>query len=251
MFFLYRPIIRWAARRALVGRRRDRSKPEQGRFTHAEVDHYIDQAWHRYQTLTPSLPPEPTIGSRMNVKLAALTISMFQVLLDARIERAYAIELVSDTTWKIYRQWGRIGQFLVRILPKSLVKPMRTDLARRVQKDGTLVQSFPFNPPGYVAKYVPMKGAIAFDMIRCPVAEVFRAHGAIDLCRASWCDLDYPLAEMQGLRLQRTTTLVEGAGRCDFRFVPAPQAAKVGSSEEKKHGKDGRINSSFTHVPTH
>lgn len=218
MFFLYRPIIRWAARSALVGRDRDRNKPEQGRFTRAEVNHSITQAWRRYMALAPSLPAEPTAGSRMNVKLAALTIAFFQVLLDAGIERAYAIELVSDTTWKVYRQWGRIGQFLTRILPRSLLKPMRTDLARRIQKDGTLAQSFPFNAPGYIAKYVPMKDAIAFDMIRCPVAEVFRAHGAADLCRASWCDLDYALAEMQGLRLQRTTTLVEGADRCDFRF---------------------------------
>ncbi len=55
-------------------------------------------------------------------------------------------------------------------------------------------------------------------MIRCPVAEVFMAHGAVDLCRASWCDLDYALAMMQGRRLRRTRRLVEGADHCDFRF---------------------------------
>jgi L-2-amino-thiazoline-4-carboxylic acid hydrolase-like protein len=248
MFFLYRPIIRWAARRELVGHNRDQNKPDQGRFTRTEVDHYIDQAWRRYKALAPSLPEEPTVGSRMNVKLATLTISIFKVLLGAGIERAYTIELVSDMTWKVYRQWGRIGQFLVRILPRSLLKPMRTDSARRIQKDGTLAQSFPFNPPGYIAKYVPMKGAIAFDMIRCPVAEVFRAHGAIDLCQASWCDLDYALAEMQGLRLHRTTTLVEGADRCDFRFIPASQVAKVGSSdgyenERPSQGEERKVSS--------
>ncbi len=234
MFFLYRPIIRWAARRALVGRNRDRNRSARGRFTHGEVDHSIDQAWRRYQMLAPSLPPEPMVGSRMNVQLAALTISLFQVLLDARIERAYAIELVSDTTWQVYRQWGRIGQFLDRVLPRALVKPMRndTDLQRRVRKDGTVVLNFPFNPPGYLANYVPTKGAMGFDMIRCPVAQVFRAQGAADLCRASWCDLDYALGEMQGIRLQRTTTLVEGAGRCDFRLIPAAQGANVGSRGE-------------------
>ncbi len=230
MFFLYRPIIRWAARRALIGRNRNRSEPSVGRFTRAEVDHYLAEAWRRYETLVPSLPSQPTRGSRMNVQLAALTISIFQVLLDAGIERAYAIELVADTTWKVYQQWGRIGQFLARILPKALTKPagMEADPKRRIRKDGTFALTFPFNPPGYLAKYVPTKGAIGFDMIRCPVAEVFRAQGAVDLCRASWCDLDYALAEMQGRRLQRTTTLVEGADRCDFRFIPASQVAKAG-----------------------
>jgi L-2-amino-thiazoline-4-carboxylic acid hydrolase-like protein len=223
MFFLYRPIIRWAARRALVGRNRDRNRSAQGRFTRVEVDRSIDQAWRRFQALAPSLPLEPTVGSRMNVKLAALTISLFQVLLDGGIERAYAIELVSDTIWQVYRKWGRIGQFLDRVLPRALVKPMRneTDLKRRVRKDGTVVLNFPFNPPGYLAQYVPTKGALGFDMIRCPVAQVFRAQGAADLCWASWCDLDYALGEMQGIRLQRTTTLVEGADRCDFRLIPA------------------------------
>ncbi len=236
MFFLYRPIIRWAARRALVGRNRDRNRSAQGRFTRVEVDRSIDQAWRRFQALAPSLPPEPTVGSRMNVKLAALTISLFQVLLDAGIERAYAIKLVSDTTWQVYRQWGRLGQFLDRVLPRVLVKPMcnETDLKRSVRKGGTIVLNFPFNPPGYLANYVPTKGALGIDMIRCPVAQVFRAQGAADLCRASWCDLDYALGEMQGIRLQRTTTLVEGADRCDFRLIPASQGAKVGSSEEWK-----------------
>jgi len=123
------------------------------------VDHSIDQAWRRYQALAPSLPPEPTAGSRMNVQLAVLTISLFQVLLDAGIERAYAVELVSDTTWQVYWQWGRIGQFLDRVLTRAFVKPMRNeaDPQRCVRKDGTVVLNFPFNPPGYLVRYVPTK----------------------------------------------------------------------------------------------
>lgn len=109
----------------------------------------------------------------MNVQLAALTISLFQILLDAGIERAYAIELVSDTAWHVYKRWGRIGQFLTRILPRSLTKPLQNDVdVARHAKDGTFALGFPFDAPGYVAHYVPMKGTAAFDMIHCPVAEV-------------------------------------------------------------------------------
>jgi hypothetical protein len=209
------------------------------------VRHYLDEAWHHYDILVPSLPEEPTAGSRMNVKLAALTISLFQVLLKAGIERAYAVELVADMTWGVYKQWGRIGRFFGRTLPQALMKPIPNDadLPRRVRKDGIVVLNFPFTSPGYIARYVPMKGAAAFDMVRCPVAEVFRSHGAVDLCRASWCDLDYALAEMTGLRLQRTRTLVEGADRCDFRFIPASQVVK---SERRNGGRKDTTESTLS-----
>ncbi len=43
---------------------------------------------------------------------------------------------------------------------------------------------------------------------------------------------------MQGIRLQRTTTLVEGADRCDFRLIPASQVTKGvkgnGSGKERQ-----------------
>lgn len=236
MFFVYRPIVRWAARRALVGRNRNRSTPSAGRFTRAEIDHYITEAWRHYKTLAPSLPPQPTRGSWMNVQLAVLTISLFQALLDAGIKRAYAIELVSDTTWKVYQQWSRIGQFLERILPHApLALPASSaGLKSYLRKDGTFALGFPFNPPGYLARYAPTKGGIGFDMIRCPVAETFRAQGAADLCLASWCNLDYALGEMRGLKLERTTTLVEGADRCDFRVLFASRAAKTRSEDRSR-----------------
>lgn len=220
MFSLFRPVIRWAATRALVGRIRDRNKAERARFTRNEVNRFADLAWDKYQDFAPNLPSQPTRGSQMNVRLAALTLSMFQVLLEAGIERTYAIELVSDMTWNVYRQWVRLSRFALRILPESLTHPVRNDanVRRHVKKDGTFVLGFPFNAPGYIAWYVPMKGAAAFDMIRCPVAEVFRGQGSVDLCLSAWCNLDYSVAEMTGLKLQRTTTIVEGSDRCDFRW---------------------------------
>ena len=245
MIFLYQPIVKWAARRALTGRNRSRSKSHQGRFTDAEVNRYVEEAWRRYKGLLLKRPAEPTVGSRMNVQLAALTISFFQVLLEAGVERAYAIELVSDMTWKVYQQRSRMMQFLWHVLPRSLVKPVQneTDLKRRVRKDGTFALTFPFNPPGYIANYVPTKGAMGFDMMRCPVAEVFRTHGAADLCRASWCDLDYGIGEMWGFKLQRAKTLVEGADRCDFRFIFATSEARKGGrsngQEEEKPESEG------------
>jgi hypothetical protein len=78
--------------------------------------------------------------------------------------------------------------------------------------------SFPFNAPGYLIEPVAADTGTSFDVVRCPVADYFRGQVAIDLCSASWCNLDYALAELTNEKLVRTKTLVRGDDRCDFRL---------------------------------
>jgi hypothetical protein len=56
--------------------------------------------------------------------------------------------------------------------------------------------------------------------VRRPVARYFAAAGAADLRLASWCNLDYALADLTREKLSRTKTLVGGQDRCDFRLSP-------------------------------
>ena len=216
---IFIPITGSAARRALVGRNRSRHEPEKGRFTAAEVNDLLDESWHTFDEGVPDVSREPTPGSRMNVRLAALTLAMFRSLAAAGIERDYAIELIGDTCWMVYRYWGYLGRFLARVFPS------RQEPAKRVRNDGTWPLMFPFNSPGYVARYVPTKMGIGFDMVRCPVAEYFRAHSAGDVGTHTWCMLDYSIAEMVGNKLLRTRTLAAGDDRCDFRWWPARSSA--------------------------
>jgi hypothetical protein len=88
-----KPFARVAASRAIVGRSRSRTDPTAGRFTHREVAGLIDHAFERFEREVPGLPGEPTVGSRQNVMLAALTLSLLEVLEESGVERAYAIEL--------------------------------------------------------------------------------------------------------------------------------------------------------------
>jgi len=88
-----RPFGRVAAGRAMVGRNRSRTDPTAGRFTHGEVAGFIDSAFDHFERQVPGLPSEPTAGSRQNVMLAALTLSLLEALEQAGVERAYAIEL--------------------------------------------------------------------------------------------------------------------------------------------------------------
>lgn len=215
----FAPIVSLAARSAIVGRKRSRTDGTQARFTGAQVARLLRQAWSDYTEQLPTLPPQPTKGSTMNLRLAVLTIGMFRALLDEGIERAYAVELVSDVSWRVYGTWGALWAWLT---PRTLA-PGR--LARRVRPDGTFVLGFPFDAPAYVARFVPSKALLSFDMTRCPVADYFQAQGAVDLCVSAWCDLDYAIGEQQGLVLRRTTTLVEGAPACDFRWSRAAREA--------------------------
>lgn len=220
LFFklFFKTVVGWAARRAFVGRNRIPSEPENGRFTKAEVDYLLDQSWRDFDELVPDVSHEPTFGSRINVRLAALTLAMLRSLTAHGIERKYAIELIGDTCWKVYQYWGLVGRFLGRLTRRH---PIKDRNPRRISKDGDWAMSFPFNPPGYRARYISTQGGLGFNVVRCPVSEYFNTNGSQDLAVGTWCMLDYPLAEMIDLKLVRTQTLAAGDHQCDFRWFSA------------------------------
>jgi L-2-amino-thiazoline-4-carboxylic acid hydrolase len=210
---LLRPWVRWAARSAITGRNRSRSDPAAGRFTRADVDRLLAAAWAEFDRRAPDLPREPTRGSRQNVMLACLTLSMLHALTAEGIDRDHAIELVGDTCWKIYAQWVQIPQAISRLLTRDPAKRMRLSVE--------LFLRYPFNRPGYRYDDVPEPRGRGLDMLRCPVADYLAAHDATDLTVATWCNLDFPLARMWGGELERHGTLAGGARCCDFRFRAA------------------------------
>ena len=214
---VYKPIIKRAARAALVGRNRDRLKPENGRLTHADLVTVLGQTWRTYDELAPSVRQEPTLGSRMNVLLACLTLSFYKALTAIGIEQNYAIELVGDAAWKIYARWGRLPIFIARSLTRAP--------AERLRMAVNLFLRFPFTPPGYVFERLPNDDGISLDMLRCPVAEFFQTQHATDVCLGTWCNLDFALAEMWGGQLERTGTLAAGCTHCDFRFKATEKVA--------------------------
>ena len=96
---LVKPWARRAARSTLAGRNRSRADPTAGRFTGADVDRLLDATWAHFDGLVSDLPDEPTTGSRQNVMLACLTLSMLQALRAEGVERGYAIELIGEWTY--------------------------------------------------------------------------------------------------------------------------------------------------------
>jgi hypothetical protein len=216
------PLASAAARRSIVGRNRSRSDRSAGRFTSAQVIDIMDDALSRFERHIPDLPSEPTLGSRQNVMLAALTLSFLEALQHTGIERDYAIELTGDVCWRFYRQWGQITRATTRLLTR--------DPVRRLRLSVNAFLTFPFGRPGYRFDDVAQDDGRSLDMQRCPVADYLGSRGAADLCAGSWCNLDYALAEMWGATLERSGTLVGGASCCDFRF----RAAGPGDAHDTK-----------------
>lgn len=70
----------------------------------------------------------------------------------------------------------------------------------------------------------------AFDVnvTGCRYAEFYKKIGAPELGFLLTCSADFALAEGYGagVQLQRTQTIMQGAGHCDFRYALKPPAAK-------------------------
>lgn len=114
------------------------------------------------------------------------------------------------------RKWAIVPMFIARFSTR--------DRAGRMKFCVNAFLRFPFNSPGYKLERIPSDCGIAFNILACPIASYLQQQGGADLCVASWCNLDFALAEMWGGKLERTGTLAEGKDRCDFQFkiVPVP-----------------------------
>ncbi len=224
---LFPPLTRWAARRALQGRSRSRLDPACGRFTGLDVERLVAHAWDHYNAHVHGIPLQPTVGGQLVLRLACWTAGLFHSLRDEGVERDHAVELTADVMWQVFQFEGRFGQVLTRIRPELKTR------ARRRLPDGTIDLGFPFGPPAYEARPVLGDGARSFEVVRCPAAAYFRTHGLADLGQAAFCEMDYPLSEMQGLTLERKCTLMAGDDHCDFGW-PAPTARRTGNKVRKQ-----------------
>jgi hypothetical protein len=200
MIALLRPVLAPAARRVLAGR-----------FERREIRRILEDAFAGYRRLRVSIPAEKGIGGRLMVRLAALTACFYRALLERGLSCAEAQRRTADMTWFVYEKMAAV--------PWAVARVMERTAHGRVLRATALFRRFPFRPPSYEMVDAPAAADIvAFDVLRCPVAEYLRAQGLSSLCVEAWCELDVPLAARWGATLERTGTLAGGAARCDFRW---------------------------------
>ncbi|WP_295039507.1 L-2-amino-thiazoline-4-carboxylic acid hydrolase [Sulfitobacter sp.] len=215
---LFRPVVRAAAMRAILGRNRVRGEMAKGRFTRAEIHALLTDTWTRFEKHAAEIPHERSAGARLWLLNGALIISAIQSAIDRGVERAYAIELVGDAAWIIYRRFMAVPDAVVRLTTR--------DPAKRLERDTHLIMDvFPFGPKSYCKRWIDSDRGGVFLVTRCPYQELHHKllspEDARDFCQGTACNLDYPLAEMWGGQLERSQTLVSGGRYCDFRYVRA------------------------------
>jgi hypothetical protein len=234
-------IVRHAARRAarqtLAGRLIDRDCPERGRFLPHDVTMLLDRAWTEQNQLVreANLDRLPTRGSRHNVFLALLTISAFHALIERRVERVYAMELVTDVGWKLYVRFLAIPKLAARLLCR--------DPQARVNLVIRMFMVYPFRAsgrPGYECRAWKEHDRFCTFWTHCPPLEAVREfvarhgnRGEVDAFRRSWCSFDWALANAiadggfgEAGHYERPHTLSAGDDVCDMCWYAGPAPSK-------------------------
>ncbi|HUG25406.1 AarF/UbiB family protein [Piscinibacter sp.] len=177
------------------------------------VSDLLKQTWDRYYELEPGVVLQPTLGAVFSTHAAALILAMHETLLRHGVSAADSYRAIYDIGWGVYRQMAEP--------PLLIASAFTRDPRKRLKLATDLFRSFPFGSPSYKWRDAPSSdGAIAFDCLKCPVAEFFASHDASELCVQTFCRLDFPLAETWGGQLERSGTIASGAEVCDFRWYP-------------------------------
>ena len=169
--------------------------------------------WKNFDSLIIEIPDEPTLGAQLMVRLAALTESLYRSFLTVQLGEKEARDFTSKINWWLFR---RICYF-----PWLMSRLFSSNRMFRVKRVMDWFMRFPYAYPGYKMGYVKTdSNSVGFDVHHCPPANYFKSKGLNQLCTDAFCDLDYPLADIWNVKLERPKTIAKGCDHCDFRFLP-------------------------------
>ena len=232
-------LARGSANQILMGRMKEKGVPEGGRFLKFEVDAILDQTWKNVDEMLPdaNLESMPTKGNQLNVLLAVVTVGAYHALLEAGINKNYAIELFADIGWKLYTKFLPLPKFIAGIATR--------DPQKRINMIMRMFMLFPFSTPGrpgYVCKAWAEEGQFNTYWSHCPPFEFVRKfveshgdRGEIAAYQQSWCAYDWALTYAlvdgsagNGGYYERPHTLSFGDELCDMRWcAKAPQGSEA------------------------
>ena len=198
MFPALRPLLAAAVQHELLGR-----------FSQEELVRIVGVAVDDAAAKEARLPAQAG-GARVMLHLAALAIGLYRALL-ARVGEAEARRRTAQVVWRLVRS--------MMAIPTAVAALTAPPGPERLRRATDLVRRYPLGPPGYqVVDVDDADCAVAFDVLRCPVADYFASRGLADLCTDVFCSLDHRLAAEWGAALERSGTLAGGQDRCDFRW---------------------------------
>jgi hypothetical protein len=212
-------------------------KVQASKFVRRELIHLYDvettkqilsEYWQRYKKLELEVPKMPTLGGSVTVHLAAMSTAFYQELIIRGQSEEAATQLFYNIAWKVYEKMGKLSWWLAGGNNHTAYS--------RLLKTTKLFRAFPFNSPSYEWKDVQAQSnVVAFDCVRCPVAEYFKSKDLSRFCTKTWCTLDYPLAELWHSKLERTGSIAGGADKCDFRWIVNDKIASASEQITMEH----------------
>ena len=166
-----------------------------------------------YAERVVDLDKQKTFGSQVMTRLSLLTLIIFEQLVEQELSNHKAIQLTSKISWILYEKLTIRFWIFTRIFSRRPIKRVRKAM-------NFFIKCFPYRKPGYEMEILKSDDTeYAFHVHKCPAAEFFNKHGRSDLCIASWCDLDFPLAKKWGVTLERDKTIARGNSHCNFLFL--------------------------------
>lgn len=180
-------------------------------LSHEKAEALFGEVWTRHRAVSRGLPREPTLGGRLNVRLASLTLECVRALQAMGYESEEAVAMTASIAWSVYRKGASIPRAWGRLVGRSP--------ASRMDHMVRAFLRFPFSEPSYRWEVQRRMGTVHLDVRRCPVADFFVGEDAGEICARTWCTLDYPLAEYWGGRYERDGTLAEGDAVCRMRWI--------------------------------
>lgn len=243
----YGLLLRRSARRILLGRLLDPDRPASGRWLVQDVDRFLASTRRHTRRLLPlaELDRLPTWGNRHNVYLAVLTTGAYRALRARGISRTYAITLLGDVGWNIYRWLLSAAALPFRILLRDRSKRMRSTLRA--------LMIFPFSapgPPGYAVEVWTEGADLHTHWSHCPplafVRRVIAAdgdRGELEAFRESWCRYDWAAADLligdgSHGHYQRRQTLSHGDPVCDMCWRACSRAAPERPGSRAGHARE-------------
>lgn len=177
------------------------------------------------QRLSALIPHIPYIGGRTNSMTRVLvgtaySLAFYQTLHNRGIETAFIGTLHQQAVEAYFASIPRWQKCIARLgWGFFFRRPGRWLLQRLLRRQAAQSQKRRY-AADFVFDYVPGDGRtfdLGIDYTECAVCKFFASQGAADFTRYV-CLYDYPHSALTGTGLVRTTTLAEGADRCDFRF---------------------------------
>jgi hypothetical protein len=172
----------------------------------------VAQVWQKTTSLQVELRktrPRYSFGVNLFLRYMEWDVALYRVLLAQGMSQEQACHLTEEINWEIFGA-GTKAAFLLSRLRSA-------NHQTRIQWVLDLMFLVLFTKP-FRKQAVPSNNGIAFDVVRCPVAEYFQQQGIPELTRSAACNLDHRMAQNWGVKLERSQTIAEGASHCDFRF---------------------------------